>query len=789
MAQLTLFAEWEEKDKVPNITPRTIVQAALKPVCDEVREVIDRIKEAYLDPMNNRPWVIASSMGKDSTLLCLCIWIALSEIPSTRRTRQVYIISSDTGLENPGLKAFVHESIDKMKLSAVEQGLDCLHAQIVMPDQKNRFAAKVIAHGVPLSTPASPFRWCTDSFKISPTEIFIKGLLAEYGEVVIFTGVRNDESVKRAASIKRNGADEFIFQKYKTTKGKDGTQERKPMKGRFECHPIKEISDDVLWDTLMIWSKFPWKTRFLQLYALYRDTGECPMQIGEMKQSCGTSRNGCVICLFVKEDNMLKYFVDKGEDWASPILILRSIMRESLYDSNFREPVRKSRLKQLDSNEHPFIGKNQSDGQISLLDLETRTDEQDDELPYESLCLGGKPTNPDLALASFTLQGRIFLLKNVLYYQQQAGMELVTPEDIEYIKMVWKQEMGWIENEKDLTSEPVPYYGALVLDKEYRLKEAETTIPNLVVDPAYYAAEERLQYQKQEKEAKNLVQLERLKILNRTEDVTPETLNFVFYVTTDFGGGEEEIYDVLNRSKAVTGNNIPYFWMPVVAREKNRNVFWNNVTFIVSRPEIKTSTAARKFVDSFIESGCNQPPEEVYDWEKHYWRMLKGKSPFEARRVLYNLAMHPKHLSDELKSFADVNDEELMVAYAIKSSVGDGFSWMEAEKARDVCYTSQCWDEVFWSLLYEFRSPESVKQHLIEKGYVPQVVPEAVKFYADINDLELFFGNKVRVHGMRECLNSLLFLPDQHHKLPDFMKNALKKYIHELRAESAFVGT
>ncbi|RRJ54665.1 hypothetical protein EHV15_34270 [Paenibacillus oralis] len=279
MAQLTLFAEWEEKEKVPNLTPRTIVQAELKPVCDEVREVIERIKEAYLDPTINRPWVIASSMGKDSTLLCLCIWIALSEIPSVQRTRQVYIISSDTGLENPGLKAFVHESIEKMKLSAVEQGLDCLHAQIVMPDQKNRFAAKAIAHGVPLSTPASPFRWCTDSFKISPTEVFIKSLLAEYGEVVIFTGVRNDESINRAASIKRNGADKFIFQKYKPTKGKDGTHERKPMKGRFECHPIKEISDDVLWDTLMKWSKFPWKTRFLQLYALYRDTGECPMQV------------------------------------------------------------------------------------------------------------------------------------------------------------------------------------------------------------------------------------------------------------------------------------------------------------------------------------------------------------------------------------------------------------------------------------------------------------------------------------------------------------------------------
>ncbi|RRJ54668.1 hypothetical protein EHV15_34285 [Paenibacillus oralis] len=477
---------------------------------------------------------------------------------------------------------------------------------------------------------------------------------------------------------------------------------------------------------------------------------------------------------------MLKYFVEKGEEWAHPILILRSIMRNMLYDANFREPIRKKRLKKLDSTD-PLTKKDQSEGQITLMDLETRTCGRDGDLPYEPLCLDGKPANPDLACASFTLQGRIFLLKTVLYFQKQAGMELVTPEDIEYIKKVWKQEMGWVENEKDLTPEAVPYYGALVLDKEYQLNEAETTIPNLVVDPKYYALEETLQLKNRYKEVKDLVKHERLRVLNSTKDATPETLNFIFYVTTDFGGGEEEIYDVLNRAKVKTGHNIPFYWVPVVAREKNRNVFWNNVTFIVSRPDIKTSSDARSFVNSFIEAGCNHQ-EEVYNCEKHFWQMLKGKSTFEARKKLFMLGMHPNQLSEELKLFVGVNDEELMVAYAIKSSIGDGLSRMEAEKAKKLCCSSQYWDEVFWTLLYEFKTSESVKQYLIEKGYVPQVVPEAVKFYADINNLELFFGNKVRVHGMRDCLNSLLFLPDQHHKLPDFMKKALERYVHELQA-------
>lgn len=791
MSQLTLFSEWEAKDNVPDFSNRKIIQASFKPVGEEVREVIELIKEAYLDVNNNRVWVIASSMGKDSTLLCLCIWIALLEIPAEKRTRQVHIISSDTGLENPGLKSFVHESIKKMNESAFAQGLDCLHAHIVMPDQKNRFAAKVIAHGVPLSTPKSPFRWCTDAFKISPTEIFIKSLLAEFGEVVIFTGVRVDESAKRAASIKKNGAEEFIFQKYRSKKDNNGQEERKPMKGRFESHPIKSITDEVLWQTLMNFSpKFPWNMRFLRLYALYKDTGECPMQVGEMKQSCGTSRNGCVICLFVKEDNMLKYFVDRGEEWAEPIIKLRTIMKLSVYDGNFREPLRKKRIKSLDTFD-VLTGQHESDGQITLLDMKSMDRGQEDTNPYESLCIGGKPVNPDLALASFTLEARIFLLKNTLYYQNEAGIELVNKEDIEYIKSVWKLEMGWIENENDFIPEAVPYYGSMVLNKEYQLNESETSIPNLVVDTRYYAFEELIQNNNKSDLIAEVdySKIENLKVLNATDDYTKENLNFIYYITTDFGGGEEEIYDCLSRSKVNTRINIPYYWEPIVTKEFGRNVFWNNVTFIVSRPEIKSLAAARTFVGEYINAGTVKPPEEVYDFERHYWQLISGKTPFDAKRVIIQAGFHHSQLPQGVKEYTGITDEEIEVAYVIKCSIGDGFSPMTPEKAFEACQNNLSWDEVFWTLLYELRTPELVKGFLIEKGYIPQVVPEAIKFYAEISDLDLYFGNKVRVNGMRDVLSSLLFLPDQYYKLPEFIKAEMKNLLSELRCQSVATGT
>ncbi|MFD1131274.1 MULTISPECIES: hypothetical protein [unclassified Paenibacillus] len=608
---------------------------------------------------------------------------------------------------------------------------------------------------------------------------FIKGLLAEHGEVVIFTGVRIDESAKRASSIRKNGADEFIFQKYRTKKDKEKNEERKPMKGRFECHPIKDISDEVLWDTLMSCSpRFPWGTRFLQLYSLYKDSGECPMQIGEIKQSCGTSRNGCIICLFVKDDKMLKYFLDRGEKWAEPILKLRTIMRHMLYDANFREPIRKSRLKILDTV-NPFLDNDEENGQLMIFDLESKDLNDEEAAPYEPLCTGGIPANPDLALASFSLQGRIFLLKNVLHYQKEADLEIVSKEDIEYIKSVWKLEMGWEENELDLTPEPIPYYGALVLNKEYQLNENETTIPNLVVDPRYYAIEEAILNQSREcsKLELDATKLVNLRVLNQQGELVKEKLNFIYYITTDFGGGEREIYEVLNRAKKVTGENIPYFWNPIKSNEFGRNVFWNNVTFVVSRGEIRSLEAARAFVNDYIDAGTIKTPVEAYSLERHYWQIISGKTPFEAKRVLLKAGFHSNQVPQSIKEYTGVLESELEVANAIKASIGDGFSYMTPERAREVCLSTPCWDEVFWTLLYDLRTPAAVKNFLIEKGYVPEVIPESIKFYSDISDHELYFGNKVRIHGLNEVVASLLFIPDQHHKLPEFIKKAMDKLL------------
>lgn len=52
---------------------------------------------------DNRPWLIGYSGGKDSTLLVSLVFRAVSRIPENERNKKVYVITSDTMVENPSL--------------------------------------------------------------------------------------------------------------------------------------------------------------------------------------------------------------------------------------------------------------------------------------------------------------------------------------------------------------------------------------------------------------------------------------------------------------------------------------------------------------------------------------------------------------------------------------------------------------------------------------------------------------------------------------------------------------
>ena len=59
-----------------------------------LKEIYEEVRTVYLS--DNRPWIIGFSGGKDSTCMTQLVWNALSELPTEKLQKNVYIISSDT---------------------------------------------------------------------------------------------------------------------------------------------------------------------------------------------------------------------------------------------------------------------------------------------------------------------------------------------------------------------------------------------------------------------------------------------------------------------------------------------------------------------------------------------------------------------------------------------------------------------------------------------------------------------------------------------------------------------
>ena len=56
---------------------------------------------------DQRPWMIGFSGGKDSTLLCCLVIEMLQRLTPEKRNKMVYIVTSDTMVENPIVRDYV----------------------------------------------------------------------------------------------------------------------------------------------------------------------------------------------------------------------------------------------------------------------------------------------------------------------------------------------------------------------------------------------------------------------------------------------------------------------------------------------------------------------------------------------------------------------------------------------------------------------------------------------------------------------------------------------------------
>ena len=145
----------------------------------QFKDVIDQMALVYKH--DARPWMIGFSGGKDSTLLCQLTFEMLEQLSPEERTKKVYIVTSDTMVENPIVRAYMHRMRDAINAAGKDKKLP-VEAHIIYPEVKNRFWSLVIGLGYP--TPEAPgFRWCTERLKILPSNAFSYDVIRNDGEI------------------------------------------------------------------------------------------------------------------------------------------------------------------------------------------------------------------------------------------------------------------------------------------------------------------------------------------------------------------------------------------------------------------------------------------------------------------------------------------------------------------------------------------------------------------------------------------------------------------------------
>ena len=345
---------------------------------------------------DDRPWLIGYSGGKDSTLLVSLVYEAMKRIKESgsELSKRVYIITSDTMVENPIVKEYMHSSSDSINKAAKNDGLN-IQADIIYPETDQTFWCRVIGLGYP--TPEPPgFRWCTDRLKINPMNKYVNERIKERGEIIVLLGVRKGESLTRMKTITAREIEGKLLNMHND------------IPNAYVYNPITEIPNDLVWEFLLKDDcKSPWGTDMKYLFNLYQgeNLGEEKSVLGEVDRDkipvTGNSRFGCWCCTMVKEDKSLQNFINKSnEKDANQLTLLRDfrnnllVMRE---DASMRDNKRRN-------------------GAVY------------------------KKADGSFGMGPFTLEARKIILEGLLELENKTGLELITREELKVIDRMWDEE-------------------------------------------------------------------------------------------------------------------------------------------------------------------------------------------------------------------------------------------------------------------------------------------------------------------------------------------------------------
>lgn len=394
---------------------------------DNILEVKEKEK-AILDEMemvyksDSRPWIIGFSGGKDSTTVVQLAYKMLLRLPEKERKKDIYIVSSDTLVENPIILSYLRNINEMIGKHAEANGLP-IKTCMVHPEYDNTFWTNVIGKGFP--TPKSiKFRWCTDRLKIFPTNKFILEKVKENGEVVVLLGVRKAESTIRKKRIEKRAIDGYLLIPHVS------------LENTYVYNPIVDLTVDEVWEILLSnGGKNPWGGNNNILFELYKgsDGGECPFIMYRDDPSldnptCANTRFGCWVCTVVKKDRSLRGFIESGEEWLIPLAEFREWLLEIRDRPIYREKkMRSGRIYRVRRYK-----KHLTDEEILEIEREGITVEID-EKGNEYYNLQG--------FGPFNFEGRKKILEELLKLENKVGIQLITLEELREIDKIWDEEL------------------------------------------------------------------------------------------------------------------------------------------------------------------------------------------------------------------------------------------------------------------------------------------------------------------------------------------------------------
>ena len=301
---MTTAQQPENKDQ----QKRTVAE-----LVEDIQALTTEIQELYC--LDEIPWIIGVSWGKDSSTVLQLVWNAIANLPADKRTKTIHVITTDTQVENPIVSAWVRKSSQRLKLAAKEQGMP-IEPHLLQPVIQDTFWVNLIGKGYP--APRNQFRWCTPRLKINPANQFIREIVRANGETILVLGTRKAESSKRAATMKKHQAGRV----------RDRLSPNASLPNSLIYTPIEDWSNNDVWIYLNQ-SNNPWGGNNKDLFNLYRGAtadNECPLVVDTSTPSCGDSRFGCWVCTLVNKDKSMEAMIqnDEEKEWMQPLLDIRN---------------------------------------------------------------------------------------------------------------------------------------------------------------------------------------------------------------------------------------------------------------------------------------------------------------------------------------------------------------------------------------------------------------------------------------------------------------------------------